>query len=189
MIVAATHLFTEQGYAATTIRSVAARAEISPETVYAAFGTKRRLLSAVLDVAIVGDDEPLPLMERRWVQELRNEPDPRKRLHILARNGSHILRRISPIYEVLRGAAVVDPELSSLWAGYSAQRFAGQRELVTVVGAGGVLREGLTVGEAADILFVVGSPETYRLLTVDRGWSPNHFTRWYEETLMRLLLA
>ncbi len=33
-----------------------------------------------------------------------------------------------------------------------------------------------------------GSPETYRLFIVDRGWSGSHFERWYGETLERLLL-
>jgi AcrR family transcriptional regulator len=189
VIVAARELFMEQGYVATTIRSIAARAGVSPETVYASFGTKRALLSSVLDVAIVGDDELVPLMERSWVREMRNEPNARQRLHILAVNGSRILRRISPVYEVLREAAAADPEVASLWAGYSAQRFVGQRELVAVVSAGGSLRKGLATGEAADVLFAVGSPETYRLLTLDRGWSASRFMRWYEETLVRLLLA
>jgi hypothetical protein len=41
---------------------------------------------------------------------------------------------------------------------------------------------------AADILYALGSPETYRLLVVDRGWSASQFERWYGQTLERLLL-
>jgi hypothetical protein len=36
---------------------------------------------------------------------------------------------------------------------------------------------------AADILYAIGSPEMYRLLVVDRGWSGDRFERWYAETL------
>jgi AcrR family transcriptional regulator len=185
---AARDLFVERGYVATTVRAIADRAGVSPETVYATFGNKRSLLSSVLDVSIVGDDEMVPLLERPWVREMRDEPDPRRRLRILARNGTVILERIAPIHGVLHAAAAADPEVASLWERYTSQRFAGQRELARVVGAGGSLRKGLTTGEAADILFAIGSPQTYRLLTVERGWSPERFERWYAATLTQLLL-
>jgi AcrR family transcriptional regulator len=189
VLAAARDLFIERGFVTTTIQAIADRAEVSPETVYATFGNKRSLLSSVIDVSITGDDEPVPHLDRAWVQEMRDEPDPRRRLRILARNGRTILERITPIYEVLRGAAAADPEIAALWELYKSQRFAGQRELVRVVSAGGSLRKGLSADAAADTLFTIGSPETYRLLTVDRGWTPDRFERWYARTLARLLLA
>jgi len=189
VLAAARDLFIERGFVTTTIQAIADRAEVSPETVYATFGNKRSLLSSVIDVSITGDDEPVPLLDRAWVQEMRDEPDPRRRLRILARNGRTILERVTPIYEVLRGAAAADPKIAALWELYKSQRFAGQRELVRIVGAGGSLRKGLSADAAADTLFTVGSPETYRLLTVDRGWTPDRFERWYARTLARLLLA
>jgi AcrR family transcriptional regulator len=186
---AARGLFVDDGYVATTIEAIASRAGVSPETIYATFGNKRSLLSQVIDVSIAGDDAPVPVMERSWVREMRDEPDPQRRLRILARNGRSILERTTPIYEVLRGAAPADAEISALWERNKAQRFAGQRELLRVLAAGGALREGLTARAAADILFAIGSPETYRLLVVDRGWSADRFEHWYADTLARLLLA
>jgi hypothetical protein len=44
-------------------------------------------------------------------------------------------------------------------------------------------------GDAADILYALGSPETYRLLTADRGWSPHRFERWYADAMARLLFG
>ena len=55
-----------------------------------------------------------------------------------------------------------------------------------VAGADG-LRDGLNEDDAADILYSLGSPETYRLLVVDRDWSPARFERWYGDALARLL--
>ena len=182
-------LFVEHGFVATTIQAIADRAGVSPETVYATFGNKRSLLASVIDVSIVGDDAPVPLLERGWVQEIRDEPDARRRLQILARNGRLILERVTPIYEVLRGAAAADPQIAPLWELHKAQRFAGQRELARIVGARGSLRRGLSVDVAADTLFTIGSQETYRLLTADRGWAPDRFERWYADTLAMLLLA
>jgi AcrR family transcriptional regulator len=186
---AARVLFVERGYAATTIEAIAARAQVSPETIYATFRNKRSLLSALIDLSMAGDDAPVPILERSWVQAMRDEPDPERRLRILARNGRLILERTGPIYEVLRGAAAADPEIASLWELNKGQRFAGQRELLRILTEGHRLRDGLTPKTAADVLFAVGSPETYRLLVIDRGWSPGRFERWYADTLRRLLFA
>ena len=186
---AARDLFVERGFVATTVQAIADRAGVSPETVYATFRSKRALLSAVIDVSISGDDEPVPLLQRAWVQRMRDEPDPQRRLRILARNGRIILERIGPIYDVLHGAAASDPRIAELGERYSAQRFTGQRELVRILGTGGGLRKGLSADVAANTLFAIGSPETFRLLTVDRGWSPERFERWYAETLSQLLLG
>ncbi|MGZ4109768.1 MAG: TetR/AcrR family transcriptional regulator, partial [Actinomycetota bacterium] len=186
---AARGAFVEAGYVATTIDAIAARAQVSPETIYATFGSKRSLLSEVIDVSIAGDDAPVPILERDWVREMRDEREPRRRLQILGRNGTSILKRTTPIYEVLRGAASADPEIASLWERVKEQRFAGQRALLGIVMGGVAVREGLTAKAAADVLFAIGSPETYRLLVVDRGWSANRFERWYVDALTRLLLA
>lgn len=186
---AARELFGDGGYVATTIEAIAARSDVSPETVYATFRNKRSLLSELIDVSMAGDDAPVSILERGWVQEMRNEPDPHRRLKILARNGRMILERTAPIYEVLRGAATADPEIASLWELNKAQRFAGQHELLRILTERNPLRAGLTARPATDILFAIGSPETYRLLVIDRGWSADRFERWYSDTLSRLLLA
>lgn len=186
---AARGAFVEAGYVATTIDAIAARAQVSPETIYATFGVKRSLLSEVIDVSIAGDDTPVPILERDWVREMRDEHEPRRRLQILARNGASILERTTPIYEVLRGAASADPEIALLWERVKGQRYAGQRALLGIVMGGVPVREGLTAKAAADVLFAIGSPETYRLLVVDRGWSANRFERWYVDALTRLLLV
>ncbi len=184
---AARATFVERGYVGATIQAISSRAGVSPETVYATFGTKRALLSSVIDISVVGDEAPVPLLERAWVQDMRDEDDARRRVRILAKNGRRILERIAPIYVVLRNAAPSDPQIDALWQRHKAQRLAGQRELVRIVAAG-ALRKGLTIEGAADVLFTIGSPETYQLLTVDRGWSPARFERWYADTLARLLL-
>src|SRR5438105_2248242 len=68
-------LFLEHGYANTTIAMVADAADVAVQTVYKAFSNKPGLVKAIVDVAIVGDDEPIPLMEREFVQRNMAEPD------------------------------------------------------------------------------------------------------------------
>ena len=185
---AARGLFIERGYVGTTIDAIAERADVSPETIYATFGNKRTVLAELVDVSVAGGPTAGPVLEQAWVAELRDEPDPRRRLRILARNGRAILERRAAIDEIVRGAATADPEVAALWERGKAQRFAGQRELLRIVVGAGGLRPGLDLATAADILYAIGSPETYRLLVVDRGWTGPQFERWYAETLERLLL-
>lgn len=56
--------------------AIAAAARVSVETVYKAFGNKPGLVKAVVDVAIVGDDEPVPMLRRDRVRRMEAEPDP-----------------------------------------------------------------------------------------------------------------
>ena len=186
---AAGDLFLERGYVATTMQAVAERARTSPATVYAAFTNKRSLLSALVDVSIAGDDAPIPILDRPWVHELREEPDLHKRIAILARNGRLILERRAPVDAVVRAAAASDPDIAALWRAGNAQRLAGQRMLLRLVAGDIGFRGGLSDGAALDTLYALGSPETYRLLTVDRSWSPARFERWYTDAIALLLFG
>jgi TetR/AcrR family transcriptional regulator of autoinduction and epiphytic fitness len=186
---AARALFVERGFAATTIAVVADRAQVSPETVYAVFGTKREILAQLLDVAIAGDRESAPVLDQSWVDEMRREPEPRRRLFILARHGAEILERRAAIDEVVRGAAAADPEVAELWRRGKAERFAGQRELLRIAADGSALASETRLDHGAAVLYAIGSPETYLALVVDRGWAPARFADWYADTLERLLLG
>lgn len=181
-------LFVERGYVGTTVDAIARGAGVAPETVYSIFGTKRALLAALVDVTIVGDDEPVPVLERAWVRELRDEPDPRRRLAMLARAGTAILTRIAPIHGVLVGAAAADVEAAAILRRYTQQRLEGQRALLRFAVPAASLRAGLSMRTAADTVFTIGSPETYRSLVVERGWSSGRFEEWYADALTRLLL-
>ena len=109
---AATRLFLEHGYAATRITQIASAAEVAPETVYATFKNKRALLKEAIDVAIAGDDDPVPVADRPWLDDVRAEPDPRRRTRMLSEDGFTRAVRVAPILEVLRSAAASDPDLA-----------------------------------------------------------------------------
>jgi len=185
---AARALFLEQGYVATTIDAIAAAAAVSPETVYARFGNKRTLLARLVDVSIAGDDDAPPILQQDWVQRMRDEPDVRRRIRILAGNGRAILERRAAVDEVVRGAAAADPEMAALRELGKAQRHAGQQELLRIVMGEAALRTGLDIDSAADVVYALGSPETWQLLVVDRAWTADRFERWYGDAIERLLL-
>ncbi|MEO6578000.1 MAG: helix-turn-helix domain-containing protein, partial [Candidatus Limnocylindria bacterium] len=161
---AARHLFIERGYGATTLQAIADKASVSVATVYAAFVNKRTVLEQLVDVSIAGDDEPVAIADRPWVAELANEPDRGRRIRMLAANGRRILERRSAVDAVVQAAAASDPEIATLWEKIRRQRREGQGRLLPLVAGLEGLGAGLDPAEAADVLYAIASPETYRLL-------------------------
>jgi AcrR family transcriptional regulator len=185
----ARQLFLAHGYAATTLDQIAAAAGVAVQTVYFHFGNKRTVLKEVMDVASVGDDEPVPLLDRPWLQEVRDEPDPRRALDIWLETSRAIFGRVAPLLSVVRDAAGADPEMAEQWQVNEKQRYIAHRSLAEQLAAkGDVLRPGLTVDEAADVIFTLLSPEVYLLLTAVRGWPPARWQDWAADTIARAIL-
>jgi AcrR family transcriptional regulator len=187
VIAAAGRLFTEQGYASTSIDEIAAAAGVSRATVFTSVGGKATLLKTALDVAIVGDDEPVPLPERPRSKAIRAESDPRKYLALYAELVTEMDGRMAGIHEALRGAAGVDPEARSLWESQLAQHRQGAANAVADLMRKGELKAGLDPAAAADIVWLLG-PGTYNMLVHRRGWSPDRFQAWLTETYIAQLL-
>ena len=117
IVAAAADLFLDQGYGATTLDQVAARAGVAVQTVYFHFGNKATLLKEALDVAAVGDDEPVALLDRPWLEELTAEPDPVRVIELWTNGGREILERVAPLLAVVRGTVGTDPDLAAQWDG------------------------------------------------------------------------
>jgi hypothetical protein len=62
------------------------------------------------------------------------------------------------------------------------------RAFVADLAAKGELRTDLSPEMAADVIWVMNSPEFYVLCVRDRGWSPETFERWLADGWKRLLL-
>jgi AcrR family transcriptional regulator len=188
IIESAGQLFAERGYGGTTIEAVAARADVAVETVYARFKNKHNLLAAYLDVAIVGDADAVPLLDRDEVQQIRQTSDQREQLRRLAHLGRTIFERTATAHAVLRSAAAVDPEAAAIADEDDRRRRTTIRAYIDIVADAGPLRHGLSAEEAADTYCVLASPEGYLRLTTSRGWTPAHYERWLAANLTLLLL-
>lgn len=186
---AATELFVAEGYSATSMTAIATRAGVGEQTVYYALGNKRAILTAALDQAIAGDDEPVPTLERSWTADALADPDPVRQLRAQARGAAAILERVAPLLDVVRGAAAIDAELADIWATNIAQRGTVQRTFAAALATKTQLCDGLTVDEAADIMLLLLGPESYSLLVGVRGWSRERWQDWTLEALVRQLLA
>jgi AcrR family transcriptional regulator len=188
IIEAAAKLFGERGYTGTTIDAVAAEADVAVETVYARFKNKRNLLAAYLDIAIVGDADAVPLLDREEVNRIRATRDQREQLRQIAHLARSIFERTANAHAVLRSAAAVDPEARALAAEDEHRRRTTIRAYVDIVASGGPLRDGLAKEDATDTITVLASPEGYLRLTTNRGWTPARYERWLAANLTLLLL-
>ncbi|WP_035931168.1 TetR/AcrR family transcriptional regulator [Pseudofrankia sp. EUN1h] len=186
IVAAAADLFLDQGYGATTLDQVAARAGVAVQTVYFHFGNKATLLKEALDVAAVGDDEPVALLDRPWLEELTAEPDPVRVIEIWTIGGAEIMGRVAPLLAVVRGTVGTDPDLAAQWDVNERQRRTAFRALADLLADRAALRPELTVEDAADLAFLITSAENYIVATGTLGWSPE---RWRTTTATLLAQA
>ena len=154
---AARRLFTTLGYAGTTMDALAHEAGVAVETVYATFGSKRAVLARLVDISVLGDDEPTPLLERPNPQRVRMETDQRRQIRLFATDMRAIMERVGLLWGVVRAAAPTDPEIAATLQRMLAARRSNLRAFVQWVERNGPLRAGLSTDEATDTVWSVSS--------------------------------
>ena len=185
---AAQRLFERQGYAATKMSEIAEDAGVALKTVYAAFDTKSGVLRALWHTLLRGDEEDVPVMDRAWYREVLEEPDAERQLRLNARNARAVKTRIAGVLDVIRQAALLDPDTEALWARIQSDFYENQRAIVQALDARGALRPGLEVAEAADILWTLNHPDVWQLLVTQRGWTAERWEQWFADSSSGQLL-
>lgn len=183
---AAATLFVERGYGATSIRAVAEAAGVAPDTVYAVFGTKARLLTALIDARLVPGADAANVMERPEADAVRDQPDQRTQLRLFARDMAATLSRVGPVFEILRTAVAVEPAVADIYREMNGYRLRNMERLAGWLAATGPLR--VPTDEAARTVWAIASPDVGRLLRVGQGWTEEEHARWLEDVLARTLL-
>ncbi|MFC3895038.1 TetR/AcrR family transcriptional regulator [Lentzea rhizosphaerae] len=185
IIEAATELFVERGYVATTLADVAKRAGVGARTVYVRFATKAALLQRCLDVAIAGDYHRVAVPDRDWFQQAMNAPTAPERIARMAGINRQLMDRTGSLLQVAQQAEAIEPEI--------AERAQAARAM-THQAIGGFFRklaaDGLMPDEnvewVAETGAVLGQAETYLLLAKTTGWSIEEYESWLAETWSRL---
>jgi AcrR family transcriptional regulator len=185
----ATHLFLARGYPRTTLAAIGSDAGVAADTVLHLFGSKRGLLSAVMDVTIGGDDEDVPLLQRADPQAVRAEPNPHRQIRMFAAGMTTQLERVRPMDDILRTAALVDESIAALRNDLQLrQRRQGMIAVATWIAAHTTFRGGRSVEEAGALIWTLTSSDVHRMLREDWGWSKEQFRDWLGDTLDRTLL-
>lgn len=188
ILVAAQRLFERDGYAATTMAAVAAEAGVAPKTVYVAFETKSGLLRALWNMLLRGDQDDVPVAQRRWYLDVLEEPDPVRKLRLNARNARVVKQRIGALLGVIRSAATAESDIAALWDRIQRDFHENQQRVVEGLHAGKGLRRDLDVARATDVLWTLNHPDVWLLLVRERGWTPEQWEQWFADTACQQLL-
>ena len=177
---AAARLFGELGWADTSMRHVAKAAGVSMETVYAGFGSKGDLLAAVMDVAVVGDDLPIPLAQRD-VAFVLGTGTRDERVANAASMSAAISSRTCELVQALTQGSATDASLARRLAELDARRRAEIADYFEQVAS-----RAPTVLEL-DEVWLLTSAEVFHLLVHRSGWTPEQHKHWLANRLLGLV--
>lgn len=187
VLVAARELFTTGGYAATSVAEIAAAAEVSVDTLYAAVGRKPQLLLAVHDMELAEGDAPLAADQRRYVQDIRAARTAEEKIAVYAAALARVLPRSVPLLEALCVAGQSDAGCRQVYESVSNRRAANMRLFAADLRATGQLRADLDDETVADLVWSMNSPDYFQLLR-SRGYSPEQYAALVREVWTRTLL-
>ena len=189
ILAAATEMFLEGGYLATTLEAVARRAQVGARTVYLRFGTKAALFKRVVDVAIVGDTAPVDVLGRDWVQAALTAPTAAERIAASAAAGRQIMQRTGALFAVAQQAAAVEPLIAGFWQQGREQSRRVHALFWTRMAEDGLLDPAVDLGWLIDTTAILAAAETYLLVTRMIGWDLDAYERWLARTLSQLMAS
>jgi AcrR family transcriptional regulator len=178
---AARQLFVEHGYEATSMKDIAAAADVSVQTIYDSVGGKAALITAINEamsaevgtVNLIGDT-----FENGSVQDL---------LELQVRISLAYVQHSGDLLRVAGGTA--EPAVHEIMVNGRRRHAAGARRIADALGARGALRPGLEVAAAADILAVVTDPQYLMILRDGYRWNVDRIRTFVLDALRALLLA
>ena len=162
------------------MREVAAEAGVATETLYVHFSSKRALLQAVVDVAVVGDAEPIPVAERPEFARMGTGSH-RDRTAAAARLLTGIYERTAAMRKVVREAAASDQEMGEVL------RDTRERQRSDVAASAALILGRPATPTERDGLWALTSPEVYELLVDVSGWTPAQYEQWMATTLEQVM--
>ena len=185
IIKATERLLPSKGYAKMTVEAIAHEAKVSTQTIYAVFGSKRGIIAAILDHAVMTQN----VFELH--QSSLETASIDQALRITARLIRQVYEQERPIYGLLRGAGALDPELALI----ENKRECCQREeanehirQILEKAAPGTLKDNLTISMAQDMFLCLGGRDVYRIMVQERGWSDEAYVNWLYEMLRASIL-
>lgn len=183
---AAAALFERDGYARTTVKQIADEASVAVDTVYAVFGTKGRVLTALIDLKLGAGTNAVNVLELPDAVAIRDEPDQRRQIAMWARFVAVTLGRVGATYEMMRSAALVDDEMSAIYDEMQGHRLRNAKVVAGWIARNG--RLGTTKDKAGELIWALGSPELASMLRDRLGWSAREYSDWLDATLAGALL-
>jgi hypothetical protein len=143
----------------------------------------------VVDVAIVGDTEPVDVLGRDWMIEAMTAPTLAGRIAAGAAVGRQIMERTGALFAVAQQAAAVEPLIAGYWQEGREQSRHAQRVFWTRLADDGLLPPGTDLTWLIDTTTVLVAAETYLLVTRMTGWDLDAYEHWLARTLSQLMAS
>jgi AcrR family transcriptional regulator len=178
VVLSARDLFERDGYRATTIAAIATASKVSSEMVYKSFGSKSALAKAVFDLAVAGDDEPVPVRDRPSALAVRTEPEARRKIALFVDGLVERLQRSVKVQIMIRDGRHVDDALIPIWEQVLSEGLTGMEMLGRQLLDTGQLKQNLTLAEIRDVLWNYLAIDHYERLVLVRGWRIVDFQLW-----------
>lgn len=188
ILAAAQAAFLRDGWARTTIASIAREAAVAPETIYSVFGNKRALIQSLVLGAVRGAAPDVPLLQQAIPRAIGAASDQSTQISLFAGDIVEVLERVAPLVAVVREAARAEPELEQLYRNLHAGRRRNLAFVVEALASRGPLRGGMDAEEATGIIWRFASPEMFTLSRNVEGLSAADYRQWLESSLRRMLL-
>jgi AcrR family transcriptional regulator len=181
--------FVAKTYHAALMTDIAKRAGVSVQMIYFSFGTKAKLLGAIVENAVLGEEAPVEPLKSDWYARVKQAPTAAEAIRRFIIGSGRIFERASAVALVGEAGRATDPELDRLSRAGDELRAANYRSAVEVAATKGPLKPGLDIQTATDIFVAVFSPALYREFTNDRGWSHEQTMQWLADTVPGLICA
>ena len=187
ILAAAEALFLRDGYVATSMKAIAARAGVSEKTMYLTFASKPMLLRQAIQFSVQGDEEPTPLSERPEWRAVVAGPEGEIFVRFAEKNAA-LMTRTAAIIAVGECAASTDPGLAEYRDRAHEATRANLYALAAELKRRNALRPGISEQEAADTIYAVATDESVFLrLTGECGWTPARYADLIARTLQATL--
>jgi AcrR family transcriptional regulator len=183
---AAAELFLARGYARTTMKDIAVQADVARDTVHAIFGSKARVLTALIDHRLVPDGSVTNVTQLPEALAIKDEVDQRKQIELFAKFIAGISTELRPVFEILRTASAVEPEMAKVFEEMDQFRMNNMQTYASWIAAHGPLR--VSTRQAGQIIWALASLDVARMLCDELGWTESQHARWLSDTLVRTLL-
>lgn len=179
ILAAARRLFYRDGYAATTLKAVAAEAGVAVQTVYAVFGSKAAILAALREQVV---DQP---EADRALQVAIGEPTFDRRLAGFARSIRLRWELAGDIVRVNEDAGRADPAIRAGVQAAAGRRQAGITRFMQ--SAAEELALEIDIPRAIAIVDALSMHDLYDQLVGFHRWSPDDYQEWLTIELQRSL--
>lgn len=179
IIDAARDLLLADGFFAMTVPLLAQRAGVSPQTVYNSVGGKAKVVKAVYDGLLAGDDDPTPMSQRPGFRIVVEALDQAAYARAYAAWSRQIWDRVGPLLGViLAHGPGGDAALEEFVTTIDRERRNGNANSLQGLHERGTLPQGRPVDELVDAIWTLTSPEVYDRLVRRSGWNPAQYEAW-----------